>query len=133
MITPARILIGILVIAVVGLGVALLGVVVGDEDNGDNHGMGQSMGFAGMMAAMGDMDSDAMLDHMREVLGEDGFKRMQKHIEDHRSGTAMTGTKEVDDMMHTMMDGMMSEMKMVPRSSGGTQTPAASATTSPGR
>jgi hypothetical protein len=107
-----------------------------DDDGGEFHGgmMGGS-GYAGMMGAMGRGDSDAMLERMREVLGEDGFKRMQEHFAEHRRGGAMSGAADVDEMMHRMMDGMMQELPMdrggmMPgrRSGGGTPTPAASPT-----
>jgi hypothetical protein len=37
----------------------------------DDHMMDDGQGFAGMMSAIGSMDSDAMLAHMKEVLGEE--------------------------------------------------------------
>ncbi len=138
MITPARVTIGALLVAVAGLGVAL-GIVLAtdDDDDDDGHMMNQGQGIPGMMSAMADMDSDAMLAHMKEVLGEDGFQRMQQHFQDHPAGGAMTGMTDIDQMMHAMMDGMMAEMpmdanNMMPRSGGG-GTPVATGTATQAR
>ena len=92
----------------------------------------------GMMQAMGDMDSDALLTHMHEVLGEDGYERMLEHFRDHRSGGPMTGDAAVDGMMHQMMDGMLQQMpddsgQMMPMMPGMTSTPAATGTPTPGQ
>ncbi len=133
MITPARATIGALLLVVVGLGVAL-GIVLATDDDDDGHMMNQGQGIPGMMSAMADMDSDAMLAHMKEVLGEDGFQRMQQHFQDHPAGGAMTGMTDIDQMMHAMMDGMLAEMpadanNMMPRSGhGGTAAASATAT-----
>ena len=62
------------------------------------------------MSAMGGADSDAMLNHMKDVLGDDGYNRMQQHFRDHQSGGSMSGMADIDQMMHAMMDGMMAEM-----------------------
>ena len=112
--TQARIFISGLLVAVVGLGVAL-GVVLATDgsDDGDrttNGMMNSNDGFAGMMGAMGSMDSDAMLSHMRDALGEEQYQRMLGHFRDHKNGAPMTGDPEIDDMMHRMMDGMMQHM-----------------------
>jgi hypothetical protein len=114
MTAQTRIIVGGLLAAVVTLG-AVLGVVLATDDgNGDRdsrpHAMDTDDGFMGMMGAMAGMDSDAMLDHMRDVLGEDGYQRMLAHFQEHRDGGPMTGDPEVDDMMHRMMDGMMQHM-----------------------
>jgi hypothetical protein len=113
--TQAKVLIGILVAALIGLGAAL-GVVLatGDSEGDDvSHGMmNGNDGFAGMMGAMSSGDSDAMLGHMRDVLGAEGYQRMVDHFRDHRNGGPMTGDPEIDDMMHRMMDGMMQRMPM---------------------
>lgn len=106
MITPTRTIIGVLAVAVVGLGIAL-GVALTDDDGSEDHMMDDGQGVAGMMSAMADMDSDAMLEHMKEVLGEDGFNRMRQHFQE---GTPTTEMAEVDEMMHRMMDGMMAKM-----------------------
>lgn len=84
-----------------------------------------------MMQAMGNMDSDAMLTHMREVLGEDGYQRMLKHMQEHRAGGPMTANPAIDGMMHQMMDGMLQQMpddggRMMPGT--GTPPPTATAT-----
>jgi hypothetical protein len=72
--------------------------------------MANDTGSAGMMGAMGSKASDDMLKHMREVLGEDGYQRMLAHLADHRNGTPMAGNAAADQMMHTMMDGMIQSM-----------------------
>lgn len=104
---------------VVALAVALFVVAAnaGDDDGMDHGTMGNS--YTGMMQAMGDMDSDTMLDHMRDVLGEDSYQRMLQHFQEHRSGRAMSGDAGVDAMMHQMMDGMMQQMP----DNGGPQMP----------
>jgi hypothetical protein len=51
-----------------------------------------------------------MLDHMRDVLGEEGYSRMLEHLREHRSGDAMSANPDIDEMMHQMMDGMMQHM-----------------------
>jgi hypothetical protein len=112
----ARIFIGGLLVAVVTLGV-VLGVVLATDDgdgngNASTHIMDNGDSFTGMMGAMGSMDSNAMLSHMRDVLGEDGYQRMLDHFREHKNGGQMTGDAEVDQMMHQMMDGMMQHMPM---------------------
>lgn len=114
MTAQTKIIVGGLLAAVVALG-AVLGVVLATDDgNGDGssmpHAMDQDDSFMGMMAAMGNLDSDAMLTHMRDVLGEDGYERMLDHFRDHRDRGRMAGDAQVDDMMHQMMDGMMQHM-----------------------
>lgn len=120
--TQAKILVGVLVVVVVGLAIAV-GMMAADDDRDDsmltNHMMGDDGGYVGMMGAMGRMDSDDMLRHMREVLGEDGYQRMLTHLADHKSSSPMTGNAAVDQMMHAMMDGMMQNMPM----EGGTVLP----------
>lgn len=95
-------------ILAVGLAVSLA------SDDGMGMGGGMSMSDAnhsmGMMQAMGDMDSDAVLEHMRQVLGEDGYQRMLAHMQDHRNGGEMPSGASIDDMMHRMMDGMMQQL-----------------------
>lgn len=108
----ARIVVGVLIAIVVGLGIAV--GVMATRDNQDSVAMGSHMGgtddgYQGMMGAMGSMDSEAMLGHMREILGEDGYNRMMQHLQDHRDGMT-TGDAGVDGMMHQMMDGMMQHM-----------------------
>ena len=99
----------IIVALVIGLGFSL--AMDGDDMDGNgmmgNTGNNHSMG---MMQAMGNMNSDAMLEHMREVLGSDGYQRMQSHMREHRNGAQMPNGSSVDDMMHRMMDGMMQQM-----------------------
>jgi hypothetical protein len=137
MITPARAIIGVLAIAVVGLGTALGIALASDEDGSDDQAM-DGQGMTGMMSAMASMDSDAMLAHMKEVLGEDGFRRMQEHFQNHDSSMPMTGMTDVDTMMHAMMDGMMAEMpadsnNILPPSDAHHETPAASSSSTPAR
>ena len=111
----AKIVVGVLIAIVVGLGIAVGVMAAGDNHDSTSTAMGNHMGgndngYQGMMGAMGSMDYDDMLKHMREVLGEDGYQRMLTHLADHRAGTPMTGNTSVEDMMHTMMDGMMQRM-----------------------
>jgi hypothetical protein len=115
--TQARIVIGALLAAVVALAV-VLGIVLA-TDEGDGNGTSSPRvtdngndGFVGMMRAMDMMDSDSMLSHMRDVLGEAGYQRMLAHFRDHQNGGPMTGNAEVDSMMHQMMDGMLQHMPM---------------------
>ena len=114
--TQVKMIVGILVAAVVGLGITVGVMAAGDGHNGNttmaDHTMGNDTGYVGMMGAMGSMDSDDMLKHMREVLGEDGYQRMLAHLADHRNGAPMTGNAAVDQMMHSMMDGLMQNMPM---------------------
>ena len=95
--------IGGLLVAVVAFGVGLGVVFATDDEAGD--------GSMGMMDAMGDMDSSAFAEHMRDVLGEDGFGRMLDHMREHRAGGPMTGDPTIDDMTHRMMYGMMEHMQ----------------------
>ena len=109
----AKIVVGVLIAIVVGLAIAVGVMATGDNDDSvamGSHMGGNDNGYQGMMGAMGSMDHDDMLKHMREVLGEDGYQRMLAHLADHRSGTATTGNTAVDGMMHTMMDGMTERM-----------------------
>lgn len=110
--TQAKIIVGVLVAVVAGLGITV--GVMATSDDGRNDSMSSPMdgddAYTGMMGAMGDTDSDAMLSHMREILGADGFQRMMDHLSDHRNGGPMTGDPNVDQMMHSMMDGMMQHM-----------------------
>ena len=107
------VLVGGLTLAVVGLAVALGVVMVSDHDNRMDGSMAGGSGYAGMMGAMGTMDSGAMLQHMKEVLGDDAYARMLQHMQDHKSG-AMPAMGSVDQMMHSMMDGMMGQMGLIP-------------------
>ncbi len=126
MLSRTGILIGGLGIAVVALAVALgVALATGDDDNDDHSMLMNQGGYAGMMGAMGSMDSDAMLQQMRGVLGEDAFKVMQQHMQDHKPGAAMTGNSSIDQMMHTMMDGMMGQIGLVPKADERHETPAA--------
>lgn len=114
MTAQTRIIVGGLLAAVVALGVVLGVVLATDDGNGDGgsmpHATDTDDGFMGMMGAMAGMDSDAMLSHMRDVLGEDGYQWMLAHFQEHRDGGPMTSDPEVDDMMHRMMDGMLQHM-----------------------
>ena len=100
------------------LAIGLVVSLASDDDMGMGGNMGMNNGnhSMAMMQAMGNMDSDAMLDHMRQILGEEAYQRMLSHMEDHRNGTPMTGNSAIDQMMHGMMDGMMQQM---PDDSGG--------------
>lgn len=102
-------------LAVVGLAAGLVVVLATDDDEADTppaamHQMGLDDDFVGMMGAMTAMDSDAMLEHMREVLGEEAYEQMLTHMEEHQAGGPMTGESEIDRMMHQLMDGMMQQM-----------------------
>lgn len=139
MTTQARMIIGVLGALAVVLAVTL-GVAIAIDDDDTTAGRGHIDGddsYAGMMQSMGDMDSDAMLDHMREVLGEDGFQRMTLHLSEHRAGGPMTGDSDVDGMMHQMMDGMMQHMPaerdniMPPRRDQHHETPTPATTPTP--
>ena len=105
-------LVAVLGLAVVVLTAALVGVMRDSDTSGDaEHSIGSKNASMGMMQAMGDMDSDAMLVRMREVLGEDGNQRMLTHMQDHRSGMPSRGASpDVDGLMHQLMDGMMQQM-----------------------
>ena len=126
MASNTRIVIGALVVAVIGLGVVLGLVMAMDDDMSNSSMMGAGSGYAGMMQAMGGMNSDAMLARMREVLGEDGYARMQEHMQQHQSGQGMMGDPSLDGMMHQMMDGMMSQMGLT-----GSISPTTTATGTP--
>ena len=109
--SQSRIIVGLLVAAVAALGIAVGAMAAGSDGDSDgtrNH-MDADDPYTGMMGAMGSMDSDNMLEHMREILGQDGYNRMMRHFEDHQKGV-MTGDTEVDGMMHLMMDGMTRHM-----------------------
>ena len=114
--TQVKIVVGMLVAAVVGLGITVGVMAAGDDHNGNtamvSHMTGNDAGYVGMMGSMGSMDSADMFKHMREVLGEDGYQRMLVHLADHQNGAPMTGNTAVDQIMHTMMDGMMQNMPM---------------------
>jgi hypothetical protein len=103
--------IGGLCVAVVVLSVALTVVVLRDDaGTAATAPMPMGGGYMGMMQAMGGMDSDAMLGHMRDVLGDEDYARMLAHLEEHRRGGPMTRHPEVDEMMHRMFDGMLELM-----------------------
>ena len=123
----AKGIIAALAATVIVLAVALVAVIVTNTDDSEDDGMmtgaAASGSYMGMMQAMGSMDSDAMLTHMREVLGEDGYQEMLQHLSAHRSGGPMTSTPKIDTLMHQMMDGMMQQMPddsghMMPMMSG---------------
>lgn len=138
MITPTRVLIGILAVAVVGLAIAFGVALATDDDGSSDHMMSQGEGFVGMMSAMSGADSDAMLTHMKGVLGDDGYTRMEQHFRDHQSGVSMSGMTDIDQMMHTMMDGMMAEMPadsndILPVGDPHHRTPAVASTPTPSR
>jgi len=113
MTTTGRLIIAGLAASTIGLAVALGVLLATDSGDGNSmpHGTDQNDSFIGMMAAMGSMDSDAMLQRMRDVLGEDGYQRMLDHLRDHQNGTA-TNDSAIDGVMHQMMDGMMQHMPM---------------------
>lgn len=108
----AKIVIGAIAALAAILAIGLAVSLANDDDMGMGAGMSMSNGnhSMGMMQAMGDMDSDAMLEHMRQVLGEDGYQRMLAHMQDHRNGGEMPSGASIDDMMHRMMDGMMQQL-----------------------
>lgn len=111
-------------VTIVALGVTVVGlsVTLAVELRGGNgmpHGRG-GQGFAGMVNAMGAMDSDAMMTQMRSAVGEARYQMMTQHMADHAVGRAEDSGAGVDGLMHMMMDGMMSEM---PADSGGRMFP----------
>ncbi len=109
----------VLGVAVAGLALAL-GIALA-RDNDDSPSMRPGMnGYAGMMGAMAMMDTETMLERMREVLGDDGYQAMLDHMQAHRNGTAGDTLPGVDGMMHRLMDGMMS---MMPADAGGHMFP----------
>ncbi|TAK75794.1 MAG: hypothetical protein EPO16_08400 [Dehalococcoidia bacterium] len=121
--TRARAIVGVLGATVIVLAVALVVVIARDDDGSTAMHGGTTTPSMGMMRAMGNMDSDAMLTHMRDVLGNDGYQRMLKHMQGHRAGGPMAGDPAIDGMMHQMMDGMMQQMPddsggMMPRATG---------------
>ena len=107
-----KVIIGTLVVVSALLAAGLVVALTRDTDNGTaaRMPMGMKDSYVGMMQAMGGMDSDAMLTHMQEVLGEDGYRRMLDHWASHRAGGPMTGNPGADAMMHQMMDSMMQRM-----------------------
>jgi len=107
--TQAKISIAGLTAGVAVLIIALAIALSSDDDDGMGH-MNQTNGYTGMMQAMGNMDSDRMLERMREVLGAEGYQRMLDHIAEHRKAGQMSGNAGMDSMMHQMMDGMMQQM-----------------------
>lgn len=121
--TQAKLIVGVLVASVAALAITAAVMADGDGMYGNSsastHMGTRDGGYQGMMGAMGSMDRDGMLSHMREVLGEDGYQRMLAHLADHTNGAPMTGDAAMDQMMHTMMDGMMQGMPM----GGGTVLP----------
>lgn len=100
-------LVVVLALAVAGLGVAL-GVALSDGDS-DSHSA--DSGYPGMMMAMGNMDTSVMLERMKEVLGPDGFQKLMDHMRN-EAGMPATAGAGIDQMMHRMMDGMLSQMPM---------------------
>lgn len=100
-----------LVVATMGIGFVVLTIALFvSMASGDGHHNDQGDGYMDMMGAMGDMDSADMLAHMREVMGDEAFAKMEQHMTDHRL-MPMTGNEDMDAMMHQMMDGMMDHMK----------------------
>lgn len=104
-VTRVRLVIGALVVAVVALATGLVIVLAGESPS--MTGGGSMMGGSAMMGTMTmtPEESAAMVAHLKEVLGEDGFRRLQEH---YRAGsmdgmTGMTGMTEMDRQMHTMM------------------------------
>ena len=111
-----------LIAIIVGL-VVTVGVMAASDD-GRNDSMSGHMdddAYKGMMGAMAGMDSNDMLDHMQDVLGDEGYQQMLGHFADHRDGGLMAGDPAVDQMMHSMMDGMMQHM---PSDSGNVLPPS---------
>jgi hypothetical protein len=108
----SQIIIVTLFAIIVGLGITV-GVMAAGDDDHDGPMSGHMDGddaYLGMMGAMGSMNADDMLEHMQEVLGEEGYQRMLEHFADHRDGGSMNDNPAVDEMMHSMMDGMMQHM-----------------------
>lgn len=102
-----------LLLAVIALCVALAVALANSGDDGSraSNRSGDRDAYVGMMGAMGAMDSDAMLGHMRAVLGDDAYARMLDHLDAHKQGATMVPDSDVDQMMHAMMDGMMEHLQ----------------------
>jgi hypothetical protein len=108
----AKITIGGLLTAIFILVIAL-GVSLATRHDGASNNMGGSSdNYMGMMQAMGNMDSDAMLGQMKAILGDNGYQQLQQHMASHRNGIADANGSGTDGMMHQMMDGMMQRMPM---------------------
>jgi len=126
----AKIIIGALAGVVFALGVALT-VTFATGDDLVMPGMSGMSGMSSgddsmrMMMAMGNMDSAAMLEHMRQVLGEDGYQRMLDHMREQASsmpsmpGMPAAGSQSMDAVMHRMMADMVPQMP----AAGGGSTP----------
>ncbi len=109
----AKVIIGTLSVVVAVLAVLLTVSLTANRGGTPGVGampMNMSDPYVGMMQAMGGMNSDVMLTHMREVLGEDGYGRTTAHWRNHRAGGPVTGDPAVDELMHQMMDSMMQRM-----------------------
>lgn len=110
----AKVIIGALIVIVLIMGATLAVAVSRNNNNAtgvrEQEHMHGGDAYTAMMQAMGEMNADAMLAHMREVLGEDGYRRMLEHWRNHRAGAPMADSAGVDEMMHQMMDAMMQRM-----------------------
>ena len=74
----AKVIIGALAALAAVLAIGLVVSLASDDDMGMGVGMGMNNSdnhSMGMMQAMGNMDSEEMLEHMRQVLGDDGYQR----------------------------------------------------------
>jgi len=103
----AKAVIAVLGALVVVLLVALLAAA--DDDMPIRRGADPEGRYAGMLRAMGNRDTDGMLERMREVLGDDAFQRMLDHFAEHRRGSS-PGDPRIDSLMHQIMDGLMEQM-----------------------
>lgn len=114
----AQLIIGALLAVVVGLGVTVGVLAAGDDNSPTSTSMDAGDAYMGMMGAIADTGSGVMVDHMREVLGEEGYQRMLDHVAAHREGGTMTDDAGMDQMM---TDGVMQKM---PADSGNVTPPA---------
>ena len=92
----AKLVIVGLSLAVVSLVLVLAAVLASDDDGSMNHMGSSGDPYMGMMQAMGQMNSDQMLDMMRPILGPDGYQRMLEHMAEHRRGGMIPHGSGVD-------------------------------------
>lgn len=112
--TQAKVLVGFLSALVITLAMTLgVALTRGDDDNPSVAHSPDGDQFAGMLEAIASMDSAAMLGHMKEILGDEGYQRMVSHMDKHQSGSK-SNDADVDRMMHKVMDGMMGHMPAEP-------------------
>lgn len=109
--TAAKVIIGVLAVAIVGLGIGLgVALAKGGDDGTRSGGYWNSNGdgdaYYRMMDAMGRGDWQAMQDDIRQFLGDDGYRQMQEHMRTDGCSWA-SGDDDMDGFMHDSMYGMM--------------------------